>query len=266
MAWFSHYTSPRFIFRKYATGQDRDLSQSFDEQEKPLMGEEGGVAVHFGANNTSKRVSKMLTSYLSIIARLTILSLFLATLGISITRLLELNWDPPPPATRSKPAFISKPATTSKPEITSEYRIMVKPCGSTPGEATARGCHFDVISFCWLPDECYDAELSQEFDNENQLEWFLDPNRTEPLSHDEIMTGKYTGLYVNWEYHVRHCTAMWKKMHRAIMGDLGNRAIDGYIGSYEHTEHCEQMLIGGRDVAFDTINTRIRVKYPDCGI
>ncbi|KAK1850325.1 hypothetical protein CCHR01_07034 [Colletotrichum chrysophilum] len=147
-------------------------------------------------------------------------------------------------------------------------KVMIKPCGNTPQEARERGCHFDVISFCWLPSQCYDAELSREFDEANHLEWFLDPNRTSPLSHEQIMTGEYTGLYVNWEYHVRHCTAMWKKMHRAII--LGNgdgvKAIDGYIVVYEHTKHCEHMLLAGRNIAPDIINTRIAVKYPDCGV
>ncbi|KAK3690283.1 hypothetical protein B0T22DRAFT_376277 [Podospora appendiculata] len=142
---------------------------------------------------------------------------------------------------------------------------MHKPCGSTAAEARSRGCHFDVISFNWLPTACYDAELSQSFDDMRTWEWFLDGNHTQPLTHADIMTGEHTGLYVNWEYHVRHCTAMWKKMHRALLGPSGTRAIDGYIGSYAHTEHCARMLLGGRDIALETINTRIRVKFPDCG-
>lgn len=55
-------------------------------------------------------------------------------------------------------------------------------------------------------------------------------------------------------------------MHRAIMGGLGAAGIDSYIGSYHHTRHCEAMLLGGQGVAFDAINTRIRVKFPDCGM
>ncbi|KAJ9660416.1 hypothetical protein H2198_002534 [Neophaeococcomyces mojaviensis] len=143
---------------------------------------------------------------------------------------------------------------------------MIQPCGQTPSEARARGCHFDVISFCWLPHECYDAELSEEYRKTNTLEWFIDPDQQIPLSYDEIMSGEHTGLYVNWEYHITHCTAMWKKIHRAILGDLGSRAIDSYIGRYAHTKHCEQMLLGGREYALEAINTRIAVKYPDCGI
>ncbi|CAF9936895.1 MAG: hypothetical protein HETSPECPRED_010490 [Heterodermia speciosa] len=143
--------------------------------------------------------------------------------------------------------------------------VVASPCGNSPTEARARGCHFDVISFCWLPDTCYDAELSETFDNMTTWEWFLDPNRTQPISHQQAMTGEYTGLYVNWEYHLRHCTAMWEKLHRAILG-AGKSAIDGYIGPLDHTKHCSQMLLSDRDVALETINTIILVKYPSCGI
>ena len=145
--------------------------------------------------------------------------------------------------------------------------IMVQPCGTDPETARRRNCHFDVISFCWLPSRCYDAELAQDFDDANALEWFLDAERKHPLSHEQIMTGNYTGLYVNWEYHIRHCTAMWKKLHRAVLGRKnGREAIDSYIGVYTHTEHCEHMLIDGRKYELEAINTRIAVKYPDCGI
>lgn len=148
---------------------------------------------------------------------------------------------------------------------TQNSAVTTSPCGSTAQEARARGCHFDVISFCWLPDACYDEELSTTFDNITTWEWFLDPNRTQPIAHEEAMTGEYTGLYVNWEYHLRHCTFMWKKLHRAVLG-TGKSAIDGYIGPLAHTEHCSEMLLQDRDVGFDAINTIILVKFPDCGI
>lgn len=148
---------------------------------------------------------------------------------------------------------------------TSIGSIMKSPCGSTPDEARAAGCNFDVISFCWLPDRCYDKELSQGFDDMHTWEWFLDPNKTQPVSHEQAMTGEFDGLFVNWEYHLRHCTAMWEKMHRALIGE-GKLAVDGYIGSLNHTRHCSHMLLSDRDVSFEAINTIILVKYPDCGI
>lgn len=55
-------------------------------------------------------------------------------------------------------------------------------------------------------------------------------------------------------------------MHRAIIGDMGKGAIDGHIGSHEHTEHFKMMLHGDRSVALGTVDMKIAVKYPDCGI
>ena len=79
------------------------------------------------------------------------------------------------------------------------------------------------------------------------------------------MTGEHLGLYVSWEYHLRHCTAMWKKLHRAIRGE-GKTAVDSYIANYEHTKHCEHMLLGRRGLGLDEVNTVIETKFPDCGI
>ncbi|KAI1251379.1 hypothetical protein MGN70_005947 [Eutypa lata] len=223
--------------------------QTQEEQSRPLMDEEG-KAEQSGfqrRRRASKICSRRILLPCPTLAITIILSILLgaATVGI---------------------AGLHRDKSAADHEHTTVGSVMVQPCGSTPAEARARGCHFDVISFCWLPDACYDAELSSGFLHEHKLEWFEDPAKEQPLSYEEIMTGEHTGLYVNWEYHVAHCTAMWRKMHRAILGDLGKAAIDEYIGVYAHTAHCEEMLLGGRGVAFETINTRIAVKYPNCGI
>ncbi|WEW60175.1 hypothetical protein PRK78_005660 [Emydomyces testavorans] len=145
--------------------------------------------------------------------------------------------------------------------------ILKSPCGTNATSARTAGCHFDIISFAWLHDKCYDAELSKSFSSIHEWKWFLQPNREQPLPASEALSGNYPVLYVNWEYHVRHCTYMWKKMHRAILKENGLETIDWYIAPYEHTEHCAEMLLSrGDNYQFDVINTGIRVKYPDCGI
>ena len=158
--------------------------------------------------------------------------------------------------------IIAQSLSTSR---TSRPQVLLSPCGHSPTEARALGCHFDIMSFCWLPDKCYDTELSSTFDNLTQWEWFLDPNKTQPVAHEQVMAGEYMGLYVSWEYHLRHCTAMWRKLHRAVLGD-GRVAVDSYIANYDHTRHCEQMLLGQRGLGLDEVNTVIVAKFPDCGI
>lgn len=69
---------------------------------------------------------------------------------------------------------------------------------------------------------------------------------TLPVPYSEVITGTYDGLFVTQEYHMKHCTYMWKKLQRAVSGESrGKENVDGYIGRMEHTEHCEMMLLGG---------------------
>ncbi|KAI8631246.1 hypothetical protein F5Y19DRAFT_25287 [Xylariaceae sp. FL1651] len=145
---------------------------------------------------------------------------------------------------------------------------MQSPCGSTPEEALARGCKFDLISFCWLPDECYDSELVETFEAMRTWEYYADSERTEPVSREELLAGRGDGLYVTWEYHLRHCAFMWMKLHRAILarGKPNMPEIDSYIASLNHTNHCTTILLTDRDVAFSTLNTETLVKYPHCGM
>jgi hypothetical protein len=83
-----------------------------------------------------------------------------------------------------------------------------------------------------------------------------------------VATGVFAELYVSWEYHLRHCTTMWIKLHRAwIQLDSGLGAINSYTASYEHTLHCESMLLATDEGAsLGDINTVIRAKYLDCRI
>lgn len=157
-----------------------------------------------------------------------------------------------------------KPRLSSSTTAASNPHALKQPCGTTPGEARAHGCHFDVNSFCWLPDVCWDASLSEEFDSYKDWKWWRDENATDPISYELVSTGEFTDLYVEWEYHLVHCTTTWKKMHRALLRG-GLNAIDAYIGSYQHTLHCEDMLLSGYSASLKDVNTVIRIKYPDCG-
>ncbi|KAI1351865.1 hypothetical protein F5Y01DRAFT_281361 [Xylaria sp. FL0043] len=145
---------------------------------------------------------------------------------------------------------------------------MKSPCGSTAEEAKARGCHFDTISFCWLPDECYDSDLVAHFEATRNWEYYADEEGTKPISHEELVGGHGNKLWVSWEYHLRHCLYMWLKFHRAVLakGDPNKPLIDSYIANLNHTNHCGTILLTDRDVAFSTLNTETLVKYPDCGM
>lgn len=191
------------------------------------------------------------------------------------------------PAAGSGHGVIASHGSSSSLAQSAAQSILVAPCGSTPAEARAAGCHFDIISWTWLAEPCYDAGLSEAFAAETQDgDWFVDEARTQPLTRDQVLSGEYTGIYVRIGYHLRHCTAMWKKMHRALLDEAGVEvgsgeatrrgegagsskgltAMDAYIWSYQHTLHCEEMLLGEWSDTDGILATEVRTKYPDCGI
>lgn len=139
-------------------------------------------------------------------------------------------------------------------------------CGTSPQQATLLGCKFDVMSFAWLPARCFDSNLTAEFLNLRDWEWYEitgDPSVSvsqRSVDVAAVLTGTYDELLVTQEYHLYHCTYMWRKMHRAIQR---GQPLDGYIGSMGHTEHCETVLVMS-DTSFNERSTSIFLKYATC--
>jgi len=132
-------------------------------------------------------------------------------------------------------------------------------CGTNRNEALSHNCTFDPMSFSWLPPACYDDALTAEFLSLKPWRWTTDRTGTDPVLLEKVLAGDHANLYVSWEYHLLHCTYMWRKLHRAA---LGSGMVDSYIGNYNHTSHCEMMLLQEGDK--EDINTVIRTKFVDC--
>ena len=147
-------------------------------------------------------------------------------------------------------------------------------CGDNPNPSSARqaNCTFDVMSFSWLPAACAEPELTKEFLGLRNWTWWVDANKTTPVPFDEVAWGDHTELYVTREYHMYHCTYMWRKLHRGLLRGQSNTegrgVVDTYIGQYGHTAHCEMMLLGmeGDEGGIDkeATDTIITMKFPQC--
>ncbi|KAK4501091.1 hypothetical protein PRZ48_006897 [Zasmidium cellare] len=132
-------------------------------------------------------------------------------------------------------------------------------CGNDSATARSRGCSFDLISFAWQTPECYDDELVSEFVFwKGNWSFYSNVNLTEPVDQFVAMQGE-TQLYVPWEYHIVHCTFMWRQMHRAYERGW----IDAHLGNYNHTLHCQQMILMNPEEA-KTKTTGARLIYPEC--
>ncbi|KAK4113131.1 hypothetical protein N656DRAFT_778666 [Canariomyces notabilis] len=140
-------------------------------------------------------------------------------------------------------------------------------CGSSPDEALSRNCRFDILSFAWQTTECYDVELMQDFIHHMNLHdhhhwhFYTHPNRTEGETVDfaVALEGRRT-LFVDWKYHVTHCTFMWRQMHRAY---TVRGYVDGHLDNYGHTLHCQGVLLD-RETGMDRVSVIAEVKYPEC--
>ena len=132
-------------------------------------------------------------------------------------------------------------------------------CGDSLETARARGCSFDLISFAWQTQECYDADLVSEFASWNNWTFYADDKFTIPVSQEIARQGDRTPLFVKWDYHIVHCTFMWRQMHRAYERGW----IDNHLGNYNHTLHCQKMMLMDPAASEHAI-TVARVIYPQC--
>ena len=133
-------------------------------------------------------------------------------------------------------------------------------CGSSPTRARARGCRFDILSFAWQTAECYDDDLMQEFIRYDNWTFYAHFNSTETVVDTAIALEGNRGLYVDWKYHITHCTFMWRQMYRAysLRG-----YIDSHLDNYNHTLHCQRTMLE-RDTPLESVVVVGALKYPEC--
>jgi len=140
-------------------------------------------------------------------------------------------------------------------------QAVIDQCGTTPAQARARGCVFEMTGFSWLPKECSDPIVETEFLNSKNLQYYRDKNYTQEVSLEEVRRGDGPGFYVKQDYHLAHCGFLFKKLHRAI--SQGHK-VDGLISPVHHTSHCVHMLLGPPNNRWDAIQYAF-TKYPYCG-
>lgn len=138
---------------------------------------------------------------------------------------------------------------------------VVDQCGYTPEEARKRGCTYELTSFSWLPDECLDLEVEEEFLQARDWHFYRDINGTDEVTLEEVRLGEAKGFFVAWDFHTAHCGYLLKKLHRALK--RGGK-VDSYIGSLEHTQHCVNFLLDPPPEVRTARQFTFR-KYPFCG-
>jgi hypothetical protein len=137
-------------------------------------------------------------------------------------------------------------------------------CGVTSATARAKGCQFNTVLYAWLEPKCLtteDVADEEMFYAEAEFPWeTVEPRR--PITREEAFTGDAISVLTNVEWHIKHCTYVWQRLHRSL---LNGTPIDSYTADYHHTTHCQEM-VGDmmRNGTMSQNPTRVYVKYPSC--
>lgn len=121
---------------------------------------------------------------------------------------------------------------------------VITECGSTPEEARAAGCVFDVMMQLWTPAECYDGNLSERFLAAGKWTWWADAGATTVMSDEEMKKGEHDRVYVSADYHKSHCIFAWEKLVRALRNQTP--LIEQLI-SVDHAMHCQHKTLAAID-------------------
>ncbi|KAK5659326.1 hypothetical protein OQA88_1419 [Cercophora sp. LCS_1] len=140
---------------------------------------------------------------------------------------------------------------------------MVNPCGSSAAEARANGCRFGVLYGAWLPQQCWDDESEERFKAYDDWKFYLQPNRTEPLTWDQVAEGEHDYVLVEWQYHQRHCAEMGRRFFTAV-SKRGLQSIDSYLSQWAHTDHCAHSIMEVNPT--HELMAILQRKFPDCGL
>ncbi|KAL2273326.1 hypothetical protein FJTKL_04789 [Diaporthe vaccinii] len=120
-------------------------------------------------------------------------------------------------------------------------------CGDSVEVAKARGCKYDWTVNSWVPPMCVSDELSDAM--VKSREWFVyeDEERTRRVPIEDILTGTYENLWVDWGYHVTHCEFAFKKL--AVVARTPGMAYVGQAINEYHTNHCIEEVLANRTFA-----------------
>lgn len=122
--------------------------------------------------------------------------------------------------------------------------IYINHCGSTPDEALALGCKFDVLNYSWQPAECFDEEIYNKYWEKSQehgpLKWYADSSFTKELPQDIELLMHTPFVWVEHRFHVMHCMYTWELMHHGL---ILNKPVAEWVSNFSHTMHCTHTVL-----------------------
>ncbi|KAH8691050.1 hypothetical protein GQ44DRAFT_720124 [Phaeosphaeriaceae sp. PMI808] len=113
-------------------------------------------------------------------------------------------------------------------------------CGSTWQEAERKGCVFDVMAGAWVRAECKEKALSDEYFADGNWTFYRDPEGSQLLPHEELLSGRVPIYYTEGSYDFKSCAYIWHKHVRQMGKPM--MLLDSGSRSWDNSFRCMQLL------------------------
>ena len=114
-------------------------------------------------------------------------------------------------------------------------------CGSTPTEAKSKGCHFDMFSYAWYRQQCFNEVHHNKFLDlhAHEIDWRL-PDYS-PITTEEVLEGTHIDLRpITGQFHDLHCTYEWGRLFGAL---AKKRLLDTKLSRNVRSYHCSLLSL-----------------------
>ncbi|KAK2811167.1 hypothetical protein FQN50_002264 [Emmonsiellopsis sp. PD_5] len=138
-------------------------------------------------------------------------------------------------------------------------------CGTTPSQARAHACHFNLLTFSWHHPTCFDEERHSRFlaHYRNSLTTWV-TGAGEDVAAEEVKAGLHESLVTDWGFYLVHCLYV---LERGVGEGLKEGLKDGdeWGPGNLHAKQCRMDLLDSGRFRLEERMVSVRMWYPVCG-
>lgn len=159
---------------------------------------------------------------------------------------------------------VPRPPTESA-DIKTQQPPYVINCGTNPQAAREAGCKFHLWMFAWVPPQCADDEIEQEYLLTIDWGYYLDEAGKHEVNVSVAGSGDHV-IWTTWGQHYWHCFFTVKKLVRSVaINGSGVGLTDADIGPNNiHMNHCLDSILNKDAHPWDEIMDEMYANYADC--
>jgi len=144
-------------------------------------------------------------------------------------------------------------------------------CGWNYTSAIANKCKFQLWSYSWVPPDCFDRKLNDDFlalRAEEDWHYYSSLSPITPVPLESVLEGNRNDLMSTWGQHFWHCAFYQRKFFRVVQDNDGARTSTLKMTNRDleehHGIHCQEWLANPKKYPWDKVNINLTVGYHFC--